>query len=126
MISLWKSVFGVREVNAFWTQPTIGVNATTGQMEVTGSLINLPAVLIVALITLVLTRGIRESARMNFAAVVIKLIVIAMFIFTCIKFVDGQNLTPFVPENTGKFGSFGASGILQGMSLLVLPSTSRT
>ena len=75
---------------------------------------NLPAVLIVLLISLLLMVGIRESARVNAAIVVIKLAVVLVFIGAGWSFVNPANYHPFLPPNTGAFGSFGISGVMMG------------
>lgn len=64
---------------------------------------NLPAVLIVALITMLLVRGVRESARVNTAMVILKLGIIAFFIAIGFKF--------FRPGNLTEFGGFAPNGL---------------
>ena len=59
---------------------------------------NLPAVLIVALITWVLVRGIRESAGFNSAMVILKLVIIVFFISVGACYVKPANWTPFAPN----------------------------
>src|SRR5256885_1423083 len=59
---------------------------------------NLPAVLIVALITWVLVRGIRESAGFNSAMVLLKLGIIGVFIAVGAFYVKPANWTPFAPN----------------------------
>lgn len=75
---------------------------------------NLPAVLIVFLISMLLMVGIRESARVNAAIVVIKLAVVLVFIGAGWSYVNPANYHPFLPPNTGTFGSFGISGLMMG------------
>ncbi len=77
-------------------------------------LINLPAVFIVAVVSLLLMIGIKESARANAVIVVIKLAVVAVFIGLGWMYIDKGNYTPFMPANTGEFGHFGISGIMAG------------
>jgi len=67
---------------------------------------NLPAVLIVALITVLLVRGVRESARFNTAMVILKLGIIAFFIAVGFAFYHPENLTSF-----GGFAPNGWEGI---------------
>ena len=69
---------------------------------------NLPAFLIVALITWVLVLGIRESARFNTALVVLKLVVIAFFLVLGAFYVKPENWTPFAPN--GLCGHFQRGG----------------
>lgn len=59
---------------------------------------NLPAVLIVALVTIVLYRGIKESARLNTVMVALKLIVLAFFVIVGFFYVKPENWVPFVPN----------------------------
>ena len=59
---------------------------------------NLFAILIVALITVILVWGIRESASFNFWMVAIKLVVLGFFVFASFKFVKPANWHPFAPN----------------------------
>ncbi len=59
---------------------------------------NLPAIAIVALITIILVIGVRESARANAGMVVIKLIVLSVFVFVGFQYVKPANWTPFAPN----------------------------
>ncbi|MGC8763673.1 MAG: amino acid permease [Acidobacteriota bacterium] len=59
---------------------------------------NLPAVSIVAFLTVLLVLGIRESARFNAAMVGVKLLVLGFFVFTGLKFVRPENWHPFAPN----------------------------
>jgi APA family basic amino acid/polyamine antiporter len=80
--------------------------------------VNLPAALIVLLLTWMLVMGTKESARMNNIMVAIKLTVVLAFIAAGISLVDKANWVPFIPENTGQFGHFGWSGVLRGASVV--------
>lgn len=75
-----------------------------------GGLINLPAFLIVLLITTLLSIGIKESKMFNNVVVVIKLIVIAIFILVGIWYVKPENWQPFMP--------YGINGIFSGAALV--------
>lgn len=86
--------------------------------EVEGGFINLPAVVIVSLLSLLLIRGTKESAMLNNVLVVVKLIVVIMFIALGWKFMNPDNHTPFIPENTGVYGQFGISGIAAGAAMV--------
>src|SRR4051812_47818154 len=88
----------------------------SGQVIV--GLINLPAFFIVAAISLLLIIGIQESARVNAFIVLLKVSVVLVFIALGWAYIDPNNFTPFIPENTGEFGSFGWSGILRGAGLV--------
>lgn len=84
----------------------------------TGALINLPAVLIVTLCTYLLVIGIKESAKFNNVIVFIKLTVIALFVIFGASYISTENLTPFIPPNTGNFGEYGWSGIFRGAGVI--------
>jgi basic amino acid/polyamine antiporter, APA family len=76
--------------------------------------VNLIAVIILCIISFILIRGISESARVNDIIVVIKVAVVIMFIGIGYFFINYKNYHPFLPANTGHFGSFGWSGVLAG------------
>jgi basic amino acid/polyamine antiporter, APA family len=69
---------------------------------------NLPAVLIVALITWVLVRGIKESAGFNSAMVILKLVIIAFFLAVGACYVKPANWTPFAPNGFAGISSAAA------------------
>jgi APA family basic amino acid/polyamine antiporter len=71
---------------------------------------NLPAVLIVALVTWILVRGIRESASFNTAMVVLKLAVIAVFVGVGAFHIKPENWIPFAPN--GFAGISSAAGVI--------------
>ena len=89
-------------------------DSETQSFQYSGAYINLPAFVIVLGITAVLCFGVKESARLNFGAVIIKLVVIILFIVVAAPYVKRENLEPFIPQNSGSFGKFGVSGIFQG------------
>jgi APA family basic amino acid/polyamine antiporter len=70
-------------------------------------ILNLPAALIVLVITALLVLGTRESARTNIIMVAVKLGVVLLFIALGASAVDSANWSPMIPENTGEFGEFG-------------------
>ena len=76
--------------------------------------INLPAVFIVTMISLLLMVGIKESARTNAIIVVVKLSVVLVFIALGWMYINYSNYQPFIPPNEGSFGKFGFSGIMAG------------
>jgi len=82
------------------------------------ALFNLPAVLIVGLITLLLMRGTKESARFNNIMVAVKLTVVVAFIALGWGHVDAANWKPLIPDNDGTFGHFGYSGLLRGAGVV--------
>ena len=92
--------------------------SVTGGWHTTGAILNCPAIFIVGLMTTLLVIGIRESARFNNGIVIIKLIVIVLFIGVGLFFIKFANWSPFLPDNTGQFGSFGWSGVVRGAGVI--------
>jgi APA family basic amino acid/polyamine antiporter len=87
----------------------------------TGAIINLPAVLIVGIMTWLLVRGIRESARFNNLIVVTKLAVILLFIFFGMWYVETSNWLPYIPErvtDAAGVSRYGWQGILAGAGVI--------
>ncbi|MEP6551381.1 MAG: amino acid permease [Gemmatimonadales bacterium] len=82
------------------------------------ALFNLPAMIICLVLTALLVIGIRESARVNTTIVIIKVAVLVLFVSVGAHYVNSTNLHPFIPPNTGEFGSFGWSGILRGGGII--------
>ena len=92
--------------------------SVTGGWHTTGAILNCPAIFIVGLMTTLLVIGIRESTRVNNAIVIIKLIVIVLFVGVGVFFIKFANWSPFLPDNTGQFGSFGWSGVVRGAGVI--------
>lgn len=87
----------------------------------TGAIINLPAVLIVLTMTVLLVRGIRESAGFNNIIVLVKLAVILLFIFFGMWYVDTANWFPYIPDrvtDAAGISRFGWQGILAGAGVI--------
>ncbi len=87
---------------------------------ITSSVVDLPALMIVCLMTYVVLKGSQTSAWVNSMIVFIKMTVLFAFIALGATKVNPENWTPFIPENTGTFGEFGISGILAGASVVFL------
>ena len=83
-----------------------------------GGIINVPAIAIVVLLSLILAGGTQGSSRFNDFIVFLKLLVVVVFIGIGFFYINTDNFTPFVPENTGAFGDFGWSGVLRGAAIL--------
>lgn len=81
-------------------------------------IINLPALLIVMLMSGILIKGIRESAVLNAIIVFIKISVVIIFIAAGVFYINVENYHPFIPENKGVFGEFGWSGILRAAGII--------
>jgi len=82
------------------------------------ALFNLPAVLIIAIVTTLLVVGIRESANVNNVIVVIKVAVVLLFIALAAQAINPDNWRPFIPENTGVREQYGWTGIMAGAGIV--------
>ncbi len=83
-----------------------------------GGIMNVPAVFIVMLMSLLLMRGTKESAFVNGIIVILKVAIVLIFIALGWQYVNPDNLTPYIPENTGTFGEFGFSGIIRSAAIV--------
>jgi basic amino acid/polyamine antiporter, APA family len=79
---------------------------------------NLPAAVIVVLVSALLVIGIKQSADTNTLLVSIKAAVLVVFVAAGAAYVNRDNLTPFIPPNAGAFGRFGWSGVLRGAGVM--------
>ena len=82
------------------------------------SIMNVPAMFVVAVLSTLLVIGIRESANFNNIMVIVKVSVIIIFIAIGFAFIKTGNWHPFIPKNTGEWGHFGWSGILRGAGVI--------
>ena len=82
------------------------------------ALFNLPAVIIVALVSALLVVGIKESANVNNVIVVIKVAVVIAIIALAASAIRPENWHPFIPANTGEKSAFGVSGVISGASVV--------
>ena len=81
-------------------------------------IVNIPAMVIVVLMSLILMRGTAGSSFFNGLIVFLKISVILVFVILGWKFIQADNYVPYIPENTGKLGEFGWSGILRGAAIV--------
>jgi len=84
----------------------------------TGAMINLPAMLLIGLMTTLLVIGIKESARFNNFIVIIKVTIVFLVIGFGFMYINQSNWTPFIPANTGEYGHYGWSGIVRGAAVV--------
>ncbi len=109
--------FGVH-IPANLSNAPLSYNAVTHDWATTGAFLNFPAIFIVVVMTMLLVIGIRESANFNNVVVIIKVVVILLFIAFGMSFINTENWKPFIPENDGKFGHFGWSGIFRAAGVI--------
>ena len=87
------------------------------------AIFNLPAVIIIALVTTLLVIGIKESANVNSVIVIIKVVVVLLFIVGAAHAINPANWHPFIPPQTVKdgvpvAGEFGWSGVFTGAAIV--------
>ncbi len=85
---------------------------TAHRFVTTGAVINIPAIFIVGLLTILLVRGVKESSRINLIIVIVKLAVIVFFIVLAVWHVKPANWQPFMP--------FGFGGIMTAAAIVFL------
>ena len=100
-------------------------SAATGTDVVTASgahvtaIFNLPAIIIIALVTWLLVVGIKESANFNNIIVLVKVAVVLLFIVFAVKAIHPANWHPFMPPATDNTGQhFGWSGVMAGAGVV--------
>jgi len=86
--------------------------------SVVNGIVNLPAVLIIGLITSVVIKGTKSSTFFNIVVVALKVAVVLVFIGLGWQYIDPANYQPYMPQNTGKFGEYGWSGVLRGAGVV--------
>jgi APA family basic amino acid/polyamine antiporter len=99
-------IFGLKLPHIFTNAP-FDFNPATGQLALTGTWIDLPALVISAILTVVLVIGIRESASFNAAMVVVKVAIVFFVIGVGAFYVDPGNWTPFAPYGWTGISFFG-------------------
>lgn len=110
----WSGYFKDALVAVGWPLPealTKGIAA--------GGLVNLPAVLVILVLTVLLAAGVKESTRINAVMVMIKLLAIAVFLAVGLGHVDTANWSPFMPFGWFETLPDGTTvGVLAGASLV--------
>lgn len=94
------------------------VTMQAGDFVATGAMFNLPAAMLVGILTVVLVFGARLSASFNNAMVAIKLAIVLLVIIVGLPYVVPDNHVPLIPANTGTFGEFGWSGVLRATGVI--------
>ncbi|PIA13610.1 amino acid/polyamine/organocation transporter, APC superfamily [Coemansia reversa NRRL 1564] len=112
VVSFFKDVFGVEFTKKTTQAPVLWDNDELAFKVNDGAYINIPAIFIALLMTLLLVFGIRQSSWLNQTVVCIKIVVVLFFIFGACKYVDRKNYQPFVPPREGN--SYGAKGVFKG------------
>ena len=100
--------------------PAVAGSLFDGSFHVTQSGVNLPAIVIIAIVAGLLMLGTRESATVNALLVVLKIVTLALFVAVALPHFDPANLHPFAPLGYGstpgeggvKYGVMGAAAII--------------
>lgn len=87
-----------------------------GRLVASGSVINLPALLLVLACTALLYRGLRESNAANTLMVGVKIAVIVIVVIVAAAYVSPENWVPFVPA-TDASGRFGWGGVMTAAAI---------
>lgn len=95
-------------VNSFLQEFGLNLPPSLVSSPFNGGLINLPAVIMILLVTLMLTRGTSESKVLNNVLVIIKVAIILLFIVISFTDINKSNWTPFLP--------YGTKGVFAGAS----------
>jgi len=88
------------------------------QWQATGAIINVPAILIVALMSWICYIGVKKSSGANTFMVYLKVGVIVVFVLAGMQYVDTSNWEPYIPPNSGETGKFGWSGVMTGAAII--------
>ena len=100
------AVFGVALPRAIAAAP-FDYDPSIGRLVTTGAVLDLPAAAATLAVTVLLVRGIRESARFNNAMVALKLVIVLFVIVVGAFHVDPRNWRPFAPYGLGGVSLFG-------------------
>ena len=110
--------FGINFIPSSLSSAPLDAVDGSYQVYFTGAVLNLPAIAIIVAATALCYKGIKESALVNTIIVAIKVgIVIAVIGFGAM-YVDTAYWHPYIPKNTGTFGTFGWTGILQASAVI--------
>jgi APA family basic amino acid/polyamine antiporter len=90
-----------------FTNAPFDYNPDTGRLALTGTMFDLPAIGIALLVTIVLVKGIRESASLNAGIVILKLAIVMFVIVVGARYVNPANWHPFAPFGLTGFSFFG-------------------
>ncbi len=118
----FTGIFGFRLPLSIARAP-FDFNPATGLLASTGAVIDLPAVIVTGIVTMILVKGIRESATFNATMVGIKVAIVLFVIVVGSFYIDPKNWAPFAPYGltgvsffgTTLFGQTGMAGEPLGM-----------
>ena len=106
LLELFPKDWGLAVPAAFNSAP-VKFDPATEKFTSTGAYVNLPAVLIIAILSAILVKGIKESARTNAIMVALKLGAVVFVIVVGVWFINTANWTPFAPFGWTGINFFG-------------------
>ena len=95
-----------------------GQACDTTRYVIEHGMLNVPAMVLIGLMTTLLVIGIKESANFNNLIVFLKVSIVILVIGFGFKYVHTANWHPFLPANTGHFGDFGWSGVVRAAAVV--------
>ena len=117
---------GAATVSVSWSKYLIRLLGTFGislpaaftKSPFEGGVVNLPAIFIICVISIILIVGIQESARFNGWIVALKVAIVVLVIGLGFAYVNHANYVPFIPPNMGERGVFGWSGVMRAAGVI--------
>jgi APA family basic amino acid/polyamine antiporter len=100
------SILGIKFGHAISNAP-FDFNPVSGLLNSTGSVLDLPAIFITIVITIILVKGIKESAGFNAGIVILKLAIVLMVIIVGAFYINPANWHPFAPFGLSGLSLFG-------------------
>ena len=113
----WSGYF-VNLLDNFGIHIPTALTTAAGTTPGVTSYFNLPAFLVVLIITWIISMGITQTERVNDAMVIVKLLVIILFIACTVWFIKPQNWHPFSPYGWYSHHNGTATGIIPGASIV--------
>src|SRR5512146_2797311 len=114
LIQIPAALAAALKLKAGWTALSVGLaehmralGTDPSTLPHATAIFNLPAVIIIFIVTTLLVVGIRESANFNNLIVFVKIGVVLLFIVGAAHAISAENWHPFIPANTGARGHFG-------------------
>lgn len=120
VVSLFRDTLGINFPLSLAAPPGMEIKAATGEVIGVG-VFNLPAALIAVAVTMLLIRGIKESASFNSIIVMVKVLVVVLFIVAGVGYVNTNNMgigcTVGAP-GCAQFMPYGFSGVVTGAAVI--------
>jgi APA family basic amino acid/polyamine antiporter len=101
-----------------WARHLTFLGIDLAALQQATAVFNLPAVIVIFIVTTLLIVGVKESSNFNSAIVFVKLAVLLLFIVGAAGAVKSVNWQPFIPPNIGAAGHFGWTGVMTGAGII--------